>query len=188
MDPINQTSGGSKKGLYIGIGIVAILVLGYLMRNSFGMTRSVNVGGYNAEVTKKLDGSTTYKSDYGTATVGSNKWPDNWPTDVPKYSNSTITTAGTTNAQAGLEAFNVVFTTSDSSQTVLDFYKSGLTSSGWASLYPGQGITGTQVGANISLSVKKEKRSFNLVITDLGGGQTRATLMTYTMPEVKTGL
>jgi hypothetical protein len=180
---MDQANGGSKKGLYIVIGILAVIVLGFLLRNSFGKSQM-----YGVNVSKHLDGSTTYNSDYGTTTINNNKWPDNWPTDVPKYNNSTVTTAGSTNAQAGIEGYEVMFNTSDNAQAVLDFYKSGLTASGWTSQYGGKAITGTQVGGMISLSAKKDKRSVMFAVSDIGNGQSKVTIIVTTMPDVKTGL
>ncbi len=185
MDPVNQvgqTSGGSKRGLYIIIGILVLIVLGFLMRGSFSRSEI-----YGTSVDKNFDGSTTYKNDYATTTINGNKWPDNWPTDVSKYSGATITTAGSTNAQAGVEGSQVMFTTSDSAQAVLDFYKKELTSSGWTSSAPGKPITGSQVGGMIVLSVKKDKRNINIGITN-ADGQSKVTLMIFAMPDVKTGL
>jgi hypothetical protein len=71
---------------------------------------------------------------------------------------------------------------------VLDFYKSGLTASGWTSQYGGKAITGTQVGGMISLSAKKDKRSVMFAVSDIGNGQSKVTIIVTTMPDVKTGL
>ncbi len=186
MDPINQKSGGSNKMLYIVIGVLVVIIIAFLMRGSFG-SRSMNINGVNVDVDEKMDGSTTIKSDYGTTTINQNKLPNNWPTDVPEYKNGTITTAGETSAQAGVEGMQVMFNTSDSAQSVLDFYKSELTSSGWTSLYPGKPITGSQAGGMIVLSAKKDKRNINVGITEVDG-QSKVTVMIFTIPTVKTGL
>lgn len=186
MDPINQKSGGGNKMLYIIIGILLIIIIAFLMRGSFG-SRSMNINGMNVDVDKKMDGSTTIKSDYGTTTINQNKLPENWPKDVPVYSNATITTAGETSAQAGVEGMQVIFDTSDSVQAILDFYKNGLTSSGWTSTLPGKAITGSQVGGMTVLSAKKDQRNINIGITS-ANGQSKVTLMIYTIPTIKTGL
>ena len=185
MDPINQKS-GSNKWLYVAIGALVLILLVVLVKGS--MTHKVSVGGYNAEYKKNMDGSVTVKSDYGTTTVNSNKWPDTWPSDVPVYTNGTVTNSGSTSAQAGVEGSEVMFTTGDSTQSVLDFYKGGLTASGWASMYPGKAISGMQMGANITLAAKKDKRSVTVMITDLGNGQSRVTVIVATMPAMKTGM
>lgn len=186
MDPINQRSGGSNKMLYIIIGILVIIIVAFLMRGSFG-SQDININGTNVSVDKKLDGSTTIKSDYGTTTINQNKLPDNWPSDVPEYKNATITTAGATSAQAGVEGMQVMYDTKDSAQTILDFYKSGLTSSGWSSTLPGKAITGSQVGGMTVLSAKKDKRNINIGITTVDN-QSKVTIMIYTVPDIKTGL
>lgn len=189
MDPINQTGqtgGGSKNVLYIIIGVLVILLIGgYFMRGNFGMMRSVNVGGYNAEVNKKLDGSTTYKSDYGTVTTNSNTLPKNWPSDVPVYTNGTISQS-TSSDMMGTNASQVTFTTSDSTQTILDFYKGGLASSGWVSLYPGKPITGTQMGTITTLMAKKDSKTFSVMITtNKETGKQVVTITTGASPDIK---
>ncbi len=195
MDPLNQgtvaATGSSKKGLYIVIGVLALVIIGFLMRDSLGLTHKVSVAGMNGEVTKKLDGSTTYTNDYGTVTTGATKVPDNWPSDAPVYTNATVSQSTTSNMM-GTNGFQVTLTTSDSTQTILDFYKSKLTSSGWKSLYPGQAITGTQAGANTTLMAKKDNRTFMLLITtNKDTGKQVITSIVGTTPDTstyKTGL
>ena len=168
-----------------------IIILGFLMRDKLGFTRKVSMMGVNGEVTKNFDGSTTYKSDYGTATVGSNKLPENWPSDAPVYKNAEISQSTASNMM-GNNGFQIALTTSDSTQTILDFYKSELTASGWKSMYPGQAITGTQAGANTTLMAKKENRTFMLLITtNKDTGKQVVTEIVGTTPDAstyKTGL
>jgi hypothetical protein len=122
MDPINEASvsnSSSKKGLYIGIGILVLLVIGFLMRGSF--------------YSKNLDGSTTVKNDYGTVTTNTNKLPANWPSDAPIYPNAKISQSGSVDTQiVGTEASSLVtLTTPDDIQMVNNFYKTELSNNGW---------------------------------------------------------
>src|SRR3989338_5990767 len=124
------------------------------------------------DVDKNTDGSTsyTYTNEQGTATVGSNKLPENWPSDAPKYSNATIQYSGSTNPQTGQAGAAVVFMTSDSVQKVVDFYKKELASNGWT-------IEQTAtVGPSTVLAGKKGDRTIGVYIVDGGNGQTSVTV------------
>ena len=186
MDPINQVSpanGGSKKGLYIVIGILVVLLIGgyfYMHRNS-----SVE-NMYGVDVRQNLDGSKTITSPYGTATT-SDKLTKDWPSDAPVYANGTISQSSST------EMMKVAtFTTSDDFQTILDFYKKELTASGWVSMSPGKPITGTQTGSITMLGAKKGNRSFSVTImTNKETGKQVVNVGIVTIPDpkdYKTGL
>ena len=187
MDPINQSgqaSTSSSKTLYIVIGVLVVLLIGgYLyMRSNSVENKMYNA--YGVKVNNNLDGSKTIKSDYGTVTT-SNELPKNWPSDAPTYKNATISQSSSSDVM-GTNGSTVTFTTSDNAQTILDFYKSGLTASGWLSLYPGKPITGTQMGAITTLSAKKDKRMFNVMITtNQETGKQVVTISTSTTPDMK---
>lgn len=187
--PINNVEGVSKKStkkiVYITVIVLVIIILVLVLRGSLGFSHRENFGGYNGEVSRKLDGSTTYKSDYGTVTTGTNKLPNNWPSDAPKYGNATISQSASTDAM-GTVGSQVSFTTSDSTQTILDFYKKELTASGWASLSPGKPITGTQMGAITTLMAKKDNRNFTIMITtNKETGKQVVTVVIANTPDMK---
>jgi hypothetical protein len=182
MDPVEETSvvssnGGSKKGLYIVIGILVLIILGFLFRDSLGFSRKVSVGGMEGQVTKKLDGSTTYTNDYGTITTGTNRLPDGWPSDAPMYKNATITGTVSSKMQTGLDGLSVTFTTTDSLQTVLDFYKKELVANGWTGV--GQSTT---MGNVTVLSSKKGNQIFGITVLNAGTGELKVTATTATLP------
>jgi len=187
MDPINQTGqagGSSNKTLYIVIGILVVLLIGgYLyMRGNYAENKMYDA--YGIDVDNNLDGSKTIKSDYGSVTT-SNELPKNWPSDAPTYKNATISQS-TSSDMMGTNGSTVSFTTSDNTQTILDFYKKELTASGWLSLYPGKPITGTQMGAIITLMAKKGDRTFSVMITtNTETGKQVVTVSTATTPDVK---
>lgn len=182
MDPINQnpvvqTNGGSKKGLYILIGVLALIIIGFVVYAVSGSTRNVGVGGINAEVTKKLDGSTTVKSDYGTMTTGTNELPENWPSDAPTYKNATITASMALDPKySGQEGSTVAFTTNDSLDSVISFYKSELVSKGWAMVG-----NSTTMGASTVLSARKDTRMLSVVITN--GSKISVAVSISVMPD-----
>lgn len=169
MDTINQTQAGSKKSLYAIIGVIAVIIIGSLI---FGTTRTVKVGDVSLDVTEKIDGSTTVKNDNITATYGSNKLPDNWPSDAPIYPNSTIIFSSTINSTVQL-----MFSTSDSNQAVINFYKEKLTASGWVTMYQNKPISSSQVGKITSINVKKKGQHLTLTISDTGDNKSHVTLM-----------
>lgn len=171
MEPIKQPQGSSKKGLPVVIAVVAIIIIGalYLGTSSKSVTNN----------------SAVIKNDKLDATVGVNKIPDNWPSDAKVYPNSTITFSNNTNAQTGVDAEQIIFTTSDSAQSVIDFYTSNLTSSGWVSMYPGKAIVALQTGTVTSISAKKDKRFIVVTISDGDNNKLNVTEMITTIPEVK---
>src|SRR3989344_8054748 len=144
---------GSKKGLYVIVGIVILVLIVWAVKSSM---RSVT----GVDIDRNFDGSATYSNEQGSVTVGSNKLPDNWPADAPKYGNATIQYSGSSNPQTGEEGASVMFTTPDSVQAVVDFYKRDLTSNGWV-------IEQTaNVGGSTVLSAKKDTRTFGVYIVD----------------------
>ena len=169
MDQGNKSVEGeakSKKGLYIVGGVVVVLLIVWFAKASFMNA----IPGTGVNVDRNLDGSATYKTDEGEVTVGTNKLPDNWPSDAPKYPNATIQYSGSSNPQTGEEGAAVMFTTSDKVQAVVDFYKRDLTSNGWV-------IEQTaNVGGSTVLSAKKDTRTFGVYIVDAGDGQVSVTV------------
>lgn len=187
MDPINQpvqVGGGSNKTLYIVIGILILLLIGGYLYMRSNSAENKMYDAYDVDVDNNLDGSKTIKSDYGTVTT-SKELPKNWPSDAPTYKNATISQSASSEI-AGANGSQVTFTTSDSVQTILDFYKAELTTSGWASLYPGKAITGTQMGAITTLSAKKDSRSFTAMITtNTETNKQVVTIVLSTTPDMK---
>ncbi|HEY9584101.1 MAG TPA: hypothetical protein VJI33_00765 [Candidatus Paceibacterota bacterium] len=154
---------GSKKGLYVIVGIVILVLIVWAVKSSM---RSVT----GVDIDRNFDGSATYSNEQGSVTVGSNKLPDNWPADAPKYGNATIQYSGSSNPQTGAEGSSVMFFTSDSAQKVTDFYKKELASNGWT-------IEQTvNAGPSTILSAKKDQRTFGVYITDAGDGQVSVTI------------
>lgn len=164
MEPENQSQEvKSKKWLYIAGGVIVVLVLGRFAMGGFGSVAGVNVN-------RAVDGSATYSNSQGSVTVGANKLPDNWPTDAPTYPNAQIQSAVASNPQTGQAGSAVVFTTSDSAQTVADFYKKALATSGWKVEQTVSTGTGTILAAT------KDTRNFGIYIVDSGDGKVSVTV------------
>jgi hypothetical protein len=162
--------------------VLVVIIIGFVI---FKLNNNTVAGDLNVSVDKKFDGSTTVKSDYGTATYGGNKLPDNWPSDAPIYPNSTVTFSGATNVQAGTVARQLMLATSDSNQQIIDFYKSKLTSLGWVSMLPGKEISAIAAGPATSISGKKGSVFISITISSAGDGKSNVTMMTTSTSGVK---
>ncbi|OHA21002.1 MAG: hypothetical protein A2849_01695 [Candidatus Taylorbacteria bacterium RIFCSPHIGHO2_01_FULL_51_15] len=159
-----QVGGKSKTGVYIVVGIVVLLVIGWLVKGV--MFRSVT----GVDVDRNLGGATTYSNEEGSVTVGGNKLPDNWPSDAPAYKNATIQYSGTSNPQTGEAGAAVVFTTTDSVETVVRFYEKELAANGWT-------VEQTAaIGGSTVIAAKKDTRSLGLYVVDSGNGEVSVTL------------
>lgn len=159
-----KTETKSKKGLYVVVAVVAVLLIGsWISKNSMKAVTGVDVD-------KNIDGSATYTTKEGSVSVGTNKLPADWPSDAPTYKNATIQYSASTNPQTGGAGLGVVFMTSDSSQIVIDFYKKELVAKGWT-------IEQTAIaGQTTVISAKKDDRQFGMYIADAENGQTSVTV------------
>lgn len=156
-----------KSLLFIIIGLVLIGGIGYFAMNA---VKNPSIQYNGVSVNPNSDGSITYSNDEGTATIGASSLPDNWPSDAPSYPNSKIVYSGSSNPQTGAEGAAVSFTTSDSINDVVEFYKRELASNGWS-------IESTaNVGTNTVLTAKKDTRTFGAYIGDMNNGQVTVTV------------
>jgi len=164
-------AGSSKKTMYIVIGVVILILIGLFLKDKSGSY--VTPDGVN--VNKNNDGSATYSNEQGTMNVGGNKYPDNWPSDVPKYANATIQYSGSSNPQTVEAGLVVVFNTTDSTDKVVEFYKKELTSNGWT-------IEQTATMGDVTIvAAKKGESTFGVQITSEDG----KTVVTIGISRVK---
>ncbi|MFZ2500810.1 MAG: hypothetical protein WAW90_02360 [Minisyncoccia bacterium] len=154
----------SNKVTYIVIAVVVIVFVGWFKMRSFSPMSLIP--GFGGVVGTSLDGSTTYKSGDGSVTVGGSSLPSGWPTDAPVYSNSTITASVSSNPKTGDNGSMVMFTTPDSIDAVVNFYKTELESKGWV---VDQTVS---IGIATMLSATKDTRSFAVQISSGDDGKT----------------
>lgn len=167
MEPEEKVEASSKSSNKTAIIVVVVLVLLGVVWFFFRGTVMTPAG---VSVDKNLDGSATYTTEEGTVTIGVNSYPDNWPSDVPKYSNGQIQYSGTSNPQTGQAGSAVVFITTDDVQKVVDFYKRELTSTGWK-------IEQTAtIGQMMVISATKGSTAFGAQIVKMDDGQTSVTV------------
>lgn len=156
MDSESQVSGSSKIKVSVIITLLVIVgVSAFFLRTNHATPTSQN----EAPV------------------AGAKKLPDAWPSDAVVYPHAAITFSNTTSTQAGVNAYQIMFTTSDSVQAVSDFYTQQLTSSGWVSMYPGAAITTMQTGKVISITAKKDKRFIAVTVSEGSDNTVNVTEM-----------
>ena len=159
------SNSGNKMWYVIG-GIVVFILVGWFFSRGAGMMGAAS----GVDVDQNLDGSATYSTSDGTVTVGGNTLPDNWPSDAPGvYSGGSIQYSGSSNPQTGQAGSAVVYTVRASAQSVIDYYKSELTKSGW-------NVEATaNMGEATVLSAGKDTRTIGIYIVDTGDGLVSVT-------------
>ena len=169
-DEMNQpavASSGSNKWIYIVVGVVVVLaVLGFMGRMAgFMVMRAAGVN-----IQPGADGTATYSNSEGSVTVGGNKMPDNWPSDVPaNFAGASIQYSGSSNPQTGRSGAAVVYTVTASASAVFEYYKAQLATQGWT-------IESTaNMGAVSVLGAKKGDRTFGVSLTDAGNGSVQVS-------------
>ncbi len=152
----------------IGAIVAVVLVGGYLSRGAGFM--GMRAAGVN--VNPAGNGAVTYSNAEGTVTVGGGaSMPSNWPSDAPtNYSGATIQYSGTSNPQTGAAGATMVYVVNASAQSVIEYYKSGLTKNAWV-------IEGEANAAGaMVLSAKKDTRTIGIYVTDAGNGSVSVTI------------
>ena len=172
MDETTQTQpASSKKWLYIVGGIIILLLLGVFF-GGFGRGTGLGSASFapGTDVDRDIDGSTTYSTNEGSVTVGSNTMPDNWPSDAPvAYSGASIVYSGATNPTTGAAGSAVAYTVKASVASVVEYYESRLKAEGWT-------ITATaEAGGMRVISATKDTRTFGAYIGSDGQGNTSVT-------------
>lgn len=168
-----QTS-GNKKILWIVGGIIIVLLL-LAVFGGFGRGTGLGSAYFPApagtDVDRNIDGSVTYSNDEGSVTVGAGAgMPNNWPSDAPPaYSGATIMYSGTTNPATGAAGSAVVYSTTASLQSVMEYYNSRLKSEGWT-IEASANMGGTNV-----ITARKDSRTFGVYIADAGNGTVNVT-------------
>ena len=175
--PQQPPASGSKNKMWMILGVIILLLLaGWWAFSKLGRKAGEKAvegaiekaAGGKADVNYNNDGSVDIKTDEGSAST-SGQLPDNWPNDVPVYTDSAITYSGSTNPQTGAAGAAIIFTNSASAKTILDYYKKELTAQGWT-------IDQSATSGGVSvLSAAKDQRKLGLAITE-NGGLSQATL------------
>ena len=169
-----QSAESNKKWLYIVIGVVVVLLLGGMFFGVGGRGTgpgSAYFAPEGVDVDRNMDGSTTYSSEEGSVTVGQGaSMPTNWPSDAPTaYTGAQIMYSGSTNPQTGEAGSAVVYQTSASAASVVEYYTARLKAEGWT-IEASAEMAGTRV-----ISAKKDSRTIGVYIQDAGNGTTNVT-------------
>lgn len=67
--------------------------------------------------------------------IGADKLPDDFPTSVPVYINSTVQSSFTNGNEGEDSTWTVTFLSTDSVNTINSFFESALAANGWATTY-----------------------------------------------------
>ncbi len=168
-------SPNSKKWLWIGLGVVAVLILGSLVTGAIGRGTGFGAAYFTpgVDVDQNMDGTVTYTSEdgKGSVTVGTGAgMPDNWPSDAPTvYDGATILYSGTTNPTTGEAGSAVSYTTSASMASIVEYYESRLKAEGWT-------IAGSiEAGGMRAITATKDARTIGVYVGSDGKGTTGVT-------------
>ena len=157
----------SNKLIYIIGGVVVLLLVWWLFTGGMASLAGAPAG---VDADRNVDGSTTYTSDEGSVTVGTQSMPSNWPSDAPdNYAGASITFSGTSNPQTGQIGSALSYTVRAPASAVADYYKQQLGSKGWTIQ------TTANAGGAMVVSATKDTRTFGAYIADTGGGMTTVT-------------
>lgn len=173
---MEETSPGThskKKVLYIVLGAIAILLIGFALVTGVGSKSGLGAAYFTpgTDVDRNLDGSTTYSNGEGSVTVGGNSMPENWPSDAPAaYDGAVITYSGSSNPQTGEAGAAAVYTVKASAESVIQYYESRLKAEGWT-------VTATaNAGGMKVITATKDTRTFGAYIGSDGQGNTSVTV------------
>lgn len=150
-------SGGNKKVLWI-VGIVAVLIIAGAVASRGFLRGTALPDGVEAD--RNADGSVTYTNEEASVTINGGEMPSNWPSDAPEaYSGATLIYSGTNNPATGAEGSAVMYTTTASFESVLQYYNARLEAESWT----------IEATANISgmtvITAKKDKRTFVVYVS-----------------------
>lgn len=167
-----KKSNEGGKGLAVAALVIAVIeiVLGMIILGAvlFAFNKAVKDSGVNINT---QTGSVDVKGKDGESlSIGNAKVPDGFPSDVPIYKPSDVVLSLKTK-----EGYNVTLATSDSAQSVADFYKSQLPSNGWTAE-----DTSAVFNTNVAQSYSKGNSQLVLIIgsdqSNKDGKKTTASL------------
>lgn len=179
-----QSPQGSKKGSNKTVMIIIIIVVVLVV---LGIIGSVLSGLFAKKVAEKgvesvlsrvtnsdvdLDtknNSVTIQTGNGTTTIGSQKLPSDFPTDIPVYPDATIIGSVTGSTAEGIF---VSMNTTDSSDKVKAYYDAKLVENGWTK------EEGAMLGTIVNISATKGDKRLSVVLTPYENDQLHITIAT----------
>lgn len=115
-----------------------------------------------------VNGTMKVQTSEGSFEMGGNTLPKDWPSDAPAYPGASIQYSAS-GLQAEGNGQGVMMTTSDSLQTVMDFYTAQMKENGWK-------VEGSMnAGGTSTIAGSKGDRVFTVVASGVNG-QTSVTL------------
>jgi len=174
-------SGSNNKVIILVVAIIgAFVVVGALSFFVFGLvadktTETLTEKAVEQATGNKVDFSdggnkATIETDEGKITIGTDKVPDSFPSDITVYSGSEVTS--TTEIDNGV---SIILKTSDSVSTSFDFYKNDLKKNGWT-----ESTAVSYQGSSTLLSQKGGKQVVVTVTTDPSDDKTLISISVST--------
>ena len=119
--------------------------------------------GTSDQVNVNADGSMQVETNDGTVVTGGMAVPADWASDVPVYADANVQYTAAVNPVDGKPGQALVFTSSDSAQLVVEFYRSALTDNGWT-------VDASMAGpAGTVMSGTKDNRTVSMLIAEVDG-------------------
>lgn len=137
--------------------------------SGFAMLGLLSGCGGSTDVDVNMDGTMDVETEEGTAKIGAQSLPEDWPEDAPAYPGSTISYSASMNPQTGEPGMAVVLSTGDTVSAAATYYKTELASRGWSV------DTAMEAGGTSIFSATKEGSVLSLLIAG-AEGQTTITI------------
>lgn len=150
-----ENKNASKKIWAIIIVIIAVLAIAFFLGR-----RNLMAPGTKTEY--GANGEYEFTMEDGTVTVTNTTLPDNWPADVPKYTNGVLQQAGSVDMPDGSGGVSALIISNESLSNIADFYNTELAKEGWE-------ITKLTNGNTAIVSGMKDDRSAAVYIIDENG-------------------
>jgi hypothetical protein len=137
--------------------------------SSFTVLGLLSGCGNSSDVDVQSDGTMDIEVEGGTAKVGTQSMPSNWPEDVPAYPGATVSYSTSVNPQTGTPGMAVMLLTPDTLEAAATYYKTELAAQGWT-------VESSLEAAGTSLfSATKDQRTASVMI-NASEGQTAITV------------
>ena len=150
----------------IATATTSLVLLG-LLSGCGGATNNVNV---------QSDGTVNVNTSEGTAKIGAQSMPENWPSDIPAYPGATVSYSTAVNPQNGKPGMAVALMTKDDAKTVTEYYKKELAGNGWTvdSVLGGAGtsiFSARKAGSMASFLIQGDKDQTTITMAIETGAQ-----------------
>lgn len=178
--PQSPKKGSNKTVVIIIVVVVVLVVLGIIGSVLSGLfARKVAEKGVESVLSKVTNGtvdvdtknnSVTINTGDGTATIGTQELPSDFPKDIPVYPGATVLGSVTGSATAG--GLFVSMNSTDSLDAVKSYYDSKLVENGWTK------EEGVNLGTIVNIAATKGDQRLSVTLTPYEDNQLHITIAT----------